>query len=77
VGVLVGMMVGGVLGEDVGINVGLGVVGDGVDIVGWSDGDSVGPLVGTQLSNGSKRRMISSYKLGVRGDVKSFHMCVP
>jgi len=36
-------MVGGALGDIVGITVGIGVVGDGVDIVGKSDGDSVGP----------------------------------
>jgi len=41
--VLVGIMVGGALGESVGITVGIGVVGDGVDIVGESDGDLVGP----------------------------------
>lgn len=40
---LVGPRVGEALGEDVGITVGLGVVGDGVDIVGESDGYSVGP----------------------------------
>jgi len=73
VGVLVGIMVGGALGDTVGNTVGIGVVGDGVDVVGESDGDSVGPLVGTQLSNGSKRRLISSYKLGVKDDKKSFH----
>jgi len=43
VGVLVGLTVGGALGEDVGTTVGLGVVGEGVDIVGGSDGNSVGP----------------------------------
>jgi hypothetical protein len=41
--VLVGLRVGDALGEDVGITVGLGVVGDGVDIVGKSDGNPVGP----------------------------------
>jgi len=41
--VLVGLTVGGALGEDVGTTVGLGVVGEGVDIVGGSDGNSVGP----------------------------------
>jgi len=75
--VLVGLRVGEALGEDVGITVGLGVVGDGVDIVGESDGNPVGPWVGTQLSNGAKRRVISTYKLGYKGDVKSLQTCVP
>jgi hypothetical protein len=81
VGLEVGASVGGTLGEvvgdSVGTTVGLGVVGDGVLVVGRSVGEVVGPCVGTHSSNGAKRRLISSYKVGVSAEAKSFHMYVP
>jgi len=52
VGDPVGGVDGGVLGEGVGTIVGYGVVGDGVEIVGYSVGELVGPCVGTQCSRG-------------------------
>lgn len=77
VGVLVGGKLGEVVGERVGTCVGLGVVGDGVLVVGKAVGLRVGPCVGTHSSNGANRRLISLYKVGVLADEKSFHMYVP
>jgi len=77
VGVVVSTRVGGAVGDIVGITVGEGVVGAGVLVVGNSVGVLVGPLVGTQFSKGSKWRLISSYRLGLKGDKKSFHVYEP
>lgn len=74
---LVGGTLGEAVGERVGTVVGLGVVGDGVLVVGKAVGVRVGPCVGTHSSKGSKRRLISLYKVGVLVDAKSFHMNVP
>jgi len=77
VGVVVGNTVGRVVGDAVGITVGEGVVGAGVLVVGNSVGVDVGPPVGMQFSNGSKWRLISLNRLGLKGDRKSFHVYIP
>lgn len=81
VGLEVGVSVGGTLGEEVGdrvgTTVGLGVVGDGVLVVGKFVGELDGPCVGTHSSKGDKRRFISSYETGLTTESKSFHMYVP
>jgi len=75
--VSVGGTLGKVVGAGVGTTVGLGVVGAGVLVVGKSVGELVGPCVGTQCSKASRRRLIISYRVGLRGDAKSFHINVP
>jgi len=81
VGLEVGVPVGDTLGDEegdrVGTTVGLGVVGAGVLVVGKFVGELVGPCVGTHTSKGVNRRLISSYKVGVKAEAKSFHVFVP
>jgi len=52
-------------------------VGDGVEIVGYSVGELVGPCVGTQCSSGSRLMTISSKTEGLGGDPNSFHVMLP
>jgi len=73
----VGSVDGGKLGDVVGTVVGEGVVGEGVEIVGKSVGASVGPLVGTQCSKGSKLSSISSKLEGTGGEANFFHVKIP